>query len=129
MAAEDERLSEHKLQSRIKLDSTRRRSLNRGQRTELGKQNRQEHEMFTGFLTEHKSVMRPQSAIKPILQRRQVIGSFKDFSKKKAEIESPEHVVSQSIEGDKNINLHKTVADGIATAITRRRVTQEKNDA
>ena len=85
--------------------------------------------MFTGFLTEHKSVMRPQSAIKPILQRRQVIGSFKDFSKRKEEIESPEHVVSQSIEGDKNINLHKTVADGIATAITRRRVTQEKNDA
>ena len=79
--------------------------------------------MFSGFLIQHKNVIRPQSAIKPILQRRQVIGSFKEFAKKKEEIESPEHIVSHSIDDQYNIDLHKTTADGITTSITRKRVT------
>lgn len=85
--------------------------------------------MFTEYLTLHRNVIRPQSAIKPILQRRQVVGSFKEFNKRKRHEESPEHVVSHSIEDRINVDLHKSAADGIATSVTRRRVTQEKNEA
>ena len=137
MAEEEERVSTHKSPSRVKLTEERKRSLEKGKHTELGVRNRKEHELFSGFLTQHRNVVRPRSAVKPVLIRRQVVGKLKDYIRQRHRVESPgvdERSANKEevFQPENEISFVKTLERGnghINTSVSRQAVFEEKERA
>ena len=137
MAEEEERVSTHKSPSRVKLTEERKRSLEKGKHTELGVRNRKEHELFSGFLTQHRNVIRPRSAVKPVLIRRQVVGKLKDYIRQRHRVESPgvdERSANKEevFQPENEISFVKTLERGnghINTSVSRQAVFEEKERA